>query len=156
MDKNLGQWNISCLADGTFTTPSVWPVCAKSKNFVKLNIVYTFKSFFGAGINCSSPPPKPDAGTWEWDGSLSYQNKIKYTCGPYGKFCTDKTNCQKELYAECLWNKTWSPPILPNCAATACQDIPFPPREIGFVYSPDAKNNMTLISGISCLIRQLQ
>ena len=51
------------------------------------------------------------------------------------------------MFAECQWNKTWSPSVLPDCTATACQDIPFPPKEIGFVYSPDAKNNITLTSG---------
>ena len=48
---------------------------------------------------------------------------------------------------ECGWNKSWVPDVLPNCAATSCQDIPFPPKRLGLEYSPDEKNNMTLISG---------
>ena len=54
--------------------------------------------------------------------------------------------------AECGWNKSWVPEVLPACAAKACQDIPFPPNRIGFEYSPDEKNNMTLISGKNILI----
>ncbi len=48
---------------------------------------------------------------------------------------------------ECAWNKSWVPAALPNCAAKACQDIPFPPEKLGLIYKPDEKNNMTLTSG---------
>ena len=48
---------------------------------------------------------------------------------------------------ECGWNKSWVPAQIPPCAAKACQDIPFPPKKLGLVYSPDEKNNMTLESG---------
>ena len=49
---------------------------------------------------------------------------------------------------ECGWNKSWVPDVLPSCAAKACPDIPFPPKKLGLVYSPDERNNMTLVSGI--------
>jgi hypothetical protein len=47
----------------------------------------------------------------------------------------------------CGWNKSWVPEVLPDCVATFCQQIPFPPATTGLVYKPDAKNNMTLKSG---------
>ena len=31
--------------------------------------------------------------------------------------------------------------------ATFCQAVPFPPKAIGMVYSPDEKNNMSFVSG---------
>ena len=49
----------------------------------------------------------------------------------------------------CAWNKTWVPSKLDTCAATSCQEIPFPPKEIGLVYTPDEKNNITLASEFS-------
>ena len=39
-----------------------------------------------SAVNCTDPPEKPGAGTWEWDESLEYETKISYTCGPYGSF----------------------------------------------------------------------
>ena len=49
----------------------------------------------------------------------------------------------------CAWNKTWVPSKLDTCAATSCQEIPFPPKDIGLVYTPDEKNNITLASEFS-------
>ena len=37
-------------------------------------------------VNCTEPPEKPGAGTWEWNGELIYETEILYTCGPYGNF----------------------------------------------------------------------
>ena len=51
--------------------------------------------------------------------------------------------------AVCAWNKTWVPSKLDTCAATSCQEIPFPPKDIGLVYTPDEKNNITLASEFS-------
>ena len=31
--------------------------------------------------------------------------------------------------------------------ATSCQIVPFPPKKIGMVYTPDVNNNMSLTSG---------
>ena len=42
-----------------------------------------------AAVNCSAPPARPAAGTWEWSGSLQYLTTITYTCGPYGRFLSD-------------------------------------------------------------------
>ncbi len=45
-----------------------------------------FNSYCSAGVNCSTPPVKPGAGTWAWDGNYDYGTNISYTCGPYGNF----------------------------------------------------------------------
>ena len=37
-------------------------------------------------VNCTEPPEKPGAGTWEWNGELIFETEILYTCGPYGNF----------------------------------------------------------------------
>ena len=37
-------------------------------------------------VNCSSPPERPGAGTWEWDGSQTFHTEVTYTCGLYGNF----------------------------------------------------------------------
>ena len=42
-----------------------------------------------AAVNCSAPPARPAAGTWEWSGSLQYLTTITYTCGPYGRFLSE-------------------------------------------------------------------
>ena len=55
----------------------------------------------------------------------------------------------EESVTECGWNKTWIPNILDPCAATSCQEIPFPPKQIGLVYTPDEKNNITVASEFS-------
>ena len=52
------------------------------------------------------------------------------------------------MISECAWNKTWIPGELPDCKATSCQRVPFPPKRIGLVYTPDEKNNMTLETGM--------
>ena len=44
------------------------------------------------------------------------------------------------------WDRTWSPPALDPCAATACQQIPFPPKETGLVHLTDPENPITLAS----------
>lgn len=31
MDKDLQYWNMTCLPDGTWNKPAVWPVCLASK-----------------------------------------------------------------------------------------------------------------------------
>lgn len=36
-----------------------------------------------------------------------------------------------------------------SLAASSCQIVPFPPKEIGMVYTPDEKNNMSLASQFS-------
>ena len=46
----------------------------------------------------------------------------------------------------CSWDRTWSPPALDPCAATACQQIPFPPKETGLVHLEDPDNPITLAS----------
>ena len=98
-------------------------------------------------VNCTAPPTKPSAGTWEWNGDQAFGASVTYTCGPYGSFRKPSGELYEELISSCVWNKTWSPPELDICAATFCQEIPFPPKSIGLEYAPDAKNNITLASG---------
>ena len=100
-----------------------------------------------AGVNCSQPPVKPGAGTWTWDGSIAYGTNISYTCGPYGNFIGPGNTMFETQISTCGWNKSWVPDVLPDCVATFCPQIPFPPASSGLVYQPDAKNNMTLKSG---------
>lgn len=52
----------------------------------------------------------------------------------------------EELVSTCTWNKTWSPPVLDPCTATACQEIPFPPKSVGLEYLHDLANPLTLAS----------
>ena len=129
-DRDLEFWNLTCYSNGSVPEPPEWPVCVPS-------------------VNCSDPPVKAEAGTWEWDGGIEYGNKILYTCGPYGTFLPEEGDPFRELLVTCEWNKTWTPSELPKCGSTACQDIPFPPAKIGMEYRPDEKNNMTLVSSFT-------
>ena len=106
-------------------------------------------SFLIAAVNCSDPPVKPPGGTWEWNGDYVYKTSITYTCGPYGRFLSSEGTLYENLISTCAWNKTWVPNELDICAATSCQVIPFPPKSIGMVYTPDAKNNISLASEFS-------
>ena len=97
-------------------------------------------------MNCSEPPERPSSGTWEWNGELQYGTSVLYTCGPYGNFQAPGGEKYAELESGCAWNKTFSLATLDPCVATSCQVIPFPPPEIGMVYSPDENNRITLAS----------
>ena len=50
------------------------------------------------------------------------------------------------VIATCAWNKSWTPDVLDPCAATSCQEIPFPPKEIGLVKVDDPLNPITMAS----------
>ena len=162
------EFTVKCLPGGAWEYPDEWPQClpceseflAKSVHFQNLNVL---------AVNCTDPPEKPGAGTWQWNGSFEYQTKISYTCGPYGNFvrfsfallynCPNITHSvllsqgnggfYEESVTECGWNKTWVPSTLDPCVATSCQQIPFPPERIGLVYTPDEKNNITVASEFS-------
>ena len=98
-------------------------------------------------MNCTEPPSRFPSGTWEWSGDYSFETQIVYTCGPYGKFEGSDGRLYKKLIAECMWNKTWSPPELDPCkgfgfnliidlliiTATACAIMPEPPPSTGLV-----------------------
>ena len=71
--------------------------------------------FFSTAVNCTDPPVKPDAGTWEWDGGYGYGNVIEYTCGPYGQFLSPEGQLYEKKFVECQWNRTWSMPELDPC-----------------------------------------
>jgi hypothetical protein len=84
-----------------------------------------------------------------WNGTISYGSRAIYTCGPYGKFqAAPNSQLYEEQVATCSWNKSWTPEVLPNCVATSCPEVPFPPSSSGLVYKPDSKNNITLNTGI--------
>ena len=97
-------------------------------------------------MNCTDPPVKADAGTWEWNGKYHYGTTVLYTCGPYGNFLDSDGFLYENLISTCSWDRTWSPPELDPCAATSCQTIPFPPKKTGLVHLPDPDNPITLQS----------
>ena len=82
-----------------------------------------------SAINCTEPPPRPEAGTWEGQirGALTYiyQHKVTYTCGPYGEFQAEDGTFYKETVAECVWNKTWVPPVLDHCVGNYVKTFRF-------------------------------
>ena len=53
--------------------------------------------FVFPAVNCTEPPEKPGAGTWEWNGELIYETEILYTCGPYGNFLRFPTTLKSTL-----------------------------------------------------------
>lgn len=71
---------------------------------------------FCSGINCTDPPARPSAGTYEWNGNRKYGSSVLYTCGPYGQFQDASGMLFKELTSTCQWNKTWAPNVLDPCA----------------------------------------
>jgi hypothetical protein len=50
-------------------------------------------------VNCSTPPVKPGAGTWVWDGRYKFGTNISYTCGPYGNFQVSFQSSYKKVYS---------------------------------------------------------
>jgi hypothetical protein len=74
---------------------------------------------------------------------------VLYTCGPYGNFLTPDGTLYEELVARCAWNKTWVPAVLPDCGATSCQQVLFPPKKTGLQFLPDAKNSLAPSSEFS-------
>ena len=106
------------------------------------NDIVTFSA-----VNCTdSPPERPESGTWEWNGGISYDTRVTYTCGPYGGFESPEGNTYKVIDSVCGWNKSWVPSVLDPCVATSCQVIPFPPPETGMVFQQDPENPITLQS----------
>ena len=87
----------------------VWIVIIKIFSAV---VIY---EFLYLDTNCTEPPPRYPAGTWEWSQDYQYGTQILYTCGPYGQFQSQDGVLYKELVAECMWNKTWAPPELDIC-----------------------------------------
>ena len=84
-----------------------------------LSYFSTFINFNCLAVNCSEPPARPGAGTWEWNKEYSYQTSIIYTCGPYGNFKNEEGQKYEEFITECAWNKTWMPPVLDESARYA-------------------------------------
>ena len=52
---DLEDDDLEPVQDGSWSTPSDWPVCL-------------------ATVNCSAPPARPSSGTWEWDGGLGFRS----------------------------------------------------------------------------------
>jgi hypothetical protein len=94
-------------------------------------------------VNCTAPPVKAPVGTWEWDGDFQYGTEVLYTCGPYGNFMAADGGLYEELVARCAWNQTWLPPVLDPCVSTSCQQIPFPPKQTGFLLLEDPENPLS-------------
>ena len=112
-DRDLEDFNITCLEDGSWDAPDIWPICVNCKDnpfMVKLNVHLLFLA-----VNCTESPERPGAGTWEWSGDLSYQTEIEYTCGPYGSFLKADGEVEEILISTCEWNKTWTPSELSAC-----------------------------------------
>ena len=68
-----------------------------------------------SAVNCTEPPTRPAAGTWEWQNEYAYESQASYTCGPFGKFKSPDGNIYEETISECAWNKTWVPTELDPC-----------------------------------------
>ena len=117
-----------------------------SVSTVRLVNSNSYHSCFFSAVNCTDPPVKADAGTWEWNGNFNYGTSVLYTCGPYGNFLDSNGFLYENLISTCSWDRTWSPPVLDPCAATSCQTIPFPPKKTGLVHLPDPNNPITLAS----------
>lgn len=100
-------------------------------------------------VNCTDPPERHQAGTWEWNGEYSYSTQIEYTCGPYGKFIDTGGNRYETFVSTCEWNKTWTPSFLDSCVAASCPVVPFPPTETGMILFEDPNNVITLESDSS-------
>ena len=108
-DRDMAEFNVTCQEDGSWAAPAAdqWPSCLPCEGnyfFELLNI------FSLPAVNCSEPPSRPAAGTWEWDGGLEYETQISFTCGPYGSFPDTEV-----VVATCGWDKTWTPAQLPPC-----------------------------------------
>ena len=134
IDKDLQRWNLTCLDDGSWDVPDVWPACKECKkhNFVNQ---HSQTPFLIVAVNCTDPPSRPPAGTWEWQNEFAYKSKAYYTCGPYGKFRSPEGDMYKEAVVECDWNKSWVPSQLDPCEG----------RVISLVFK---EHNFTLCSNI--------
>ena len=80
------EFNVKCLPGGAWELPDEWPQCLSCELEILAKNCPNSKSLHVLAVNCSDPPEKPGAGTWQWNGSFEYQTKISYTCGPYGNF----------------------------------------------------------------------
>ena len=73
-------------------------------------------------VNCSDPPQRPAAGTWEWNQEYVYETEIIYTCGPYGSFIDSDGQFYENQISRCEWNKTWTPEVLAECRGWFIKD----------------------------------
>ena len=128
--REIAEYNVSCLTDGSWAEPPVWPRCISS-------------------VNCTDPPARPASGTWEWGGSREFGAEASYTCGLYGHFQSEVGTNYNLVTSVCGWNKSWVPDTFDPCVASSCQYIPFPPPETGMVYQPDPTNSLSLLSELS-------
>ena len=72
--------------------------CVSTVSFVFID--FDLKNNFTA-VNCTHPPEKAAAGTWEWNGNLNYGTEVLYTCGPYGNFLDAEGFLYEELISRC-------------------------------------------------------
>ena len=67
-------------------------------------------------ISCEGDfPPKPDMGSYKWNGVRGYDAEVEYTCGPYGTFVWPNGTRGSSVRSRCLWNRTWSRVDMPEC-----------------------------------------
>ena len=93
----MPEYNVTCLEDGSWDEPAEWPVCFNCEFRI-----YSFGSKHNfTAVNCTHPPEKAAAGTWEWNGNLNYGTEVLYTCGPYGNFLDAEGFLYEELISTC-------------------------------------------------------
>ena len=67
-------------------------------------------------IRCvGAPPPKPEMGSYSWNGVRKLGAEVEYSCGPYGTFAWPNGSSSSALTSQCLWNQTWSRVDMPDC-----------------------------------------
>ena len=59
--------------------------------------------------------PKPEMGSFTWNGVRKFGAEVEYTCGPYGTFAWPNGTASSSLTSQCLWNQTWSRVDMPEC-----------------------------------------
>ena len=72
-------------------------LCAST---VSLTFIILYQNPLTA-VNCSHPPEKAAAGTWEWNGNFNYGTEVLFTCGPYGNFLDAEGFLYEELTSTC-------------------------------------------------------
>jgi hypothetical protein len=69
-------------------------------------------------VECEQPPEKPRGGSVIWNGEVTFESQVIYTCGQYAKFQTFEGE-EELLYdflpISCQWNKTWTTVEMDKC-----------------------------------------
>ena len=114
--------------------------------------IFLIRNEYNADSSClEDPPPKPEIGSYLWDGFKTYNTEVTYSCGPYGEFVADNGSRFEEAKSVCQWDTSWSDPEFTECRCewildsfnmgskvnscslgTHCRDIPVAPRSSNF------------------------